>query len=235
MLGALPRTRDGRSRSKPARFCARRVDAEVGEADQPGDRLDVILALAAEVLVGDCLRVVRDIESRSASAVAYTTAGWCAAGIAASSLAPTGSSSSAGTPARSAHASCARVHCRHPLARLTATITRSRSAGRPASWRRSRAALGRGGGARRRRARAFAGCACGRPSVSPAHHGGCWMRSRWRCRSRVQDASSQSCPPRLAKPGTRGVLIALAGEQVGAGAPTADRPARPDRSIEHNR
>ena len=65
MLGALPRTRDGRSRSKPARFCVRRVDAEVGEADQPGERLDVMLALAAEVLVGDGLRVVRDrFESR---------------------------------------------------------------------------------------------------------------------------------------------------------------------------
>ena len=89
-----------------------------------------MLALAAEVLVGDGLRVVRDrFESRSASAMAYTTAGWCAAGIAASCPAPTGSSSSAGTPARSAHASCARVHCRHALARLTATIPRSRSAG----------------------------------------------------------------------------------------------------------
>jgi hypothetical protein len=31
----------------------RRGDAEVGEADQPGDRFDVTSALAVEVLVGE--------------------------------------------------------------------------------------------------------------------------------------------------------------------------------------
>ena len=68
-------------------------------------------------------------ESRSASAAAYTTAERCAAGITASSARTNPFELVLWHAGAQRPCLVRRVHCRHALARLTATITRSRSAG----------------------------------------------------------------------------------------------------------